>query len=170
MSPTHEFSVHAPSRDAPWVALLSRWVMMTQFLSEPTRPLMIERDAPEIQALLVEGHSEEAESIARRAVAARPEVSGAYDTLGVCLFHLGRHEEAVDCYRTAITLHDCRASAWFNLGASLGELGQWPDAIDAYRACIERDPANESAKYNLSRRLLAQGEWEGVIDDVIADL
>ncbi len=104
------------------------------------------------------GRIEEAISLYRLAVDARPEYALAYLELGNALSAQGSSEEAIQQYEQALTAGPRFAAlAHNNLGNELSALGKPEDAINHYRQAIELNPEYADAHTNLGLALSALG-------------
>jgi serine/threonine protein kinase/tetratricopeptide (TPR) repeat protein len=107
---------------------------------------------------------EEAVDYHRRARAARPEATAAYNNLGLALSAQRRWDEAIDSYEKALQIHPTFAAAHNNLGLALKGKGPWPEASEHFRDAVRLDPKLAPAHFNLGEILAASGEPNSAID------
>ena len=111
------------------------------------------------QALLRAGRLEEAEAMARRAVAAQPRNTDAHALLGVVLDQRGQTGEAEKEYREALRLDDKSTVALANLGVLLGRTGRVDDAVATFERVLKLQPEHEQATFNLGALYAARKEY-----------
>lgn len=106
-----------------------------------------------------QGQVEEGVSLIRRALAAMPANTSAWNNLGNVLLLAGRGDEAADAYERAVTHGDGADAvrALNNLGVLHRKLRRLDRSEQALRHAVERDPACADAWYNLSTTLIKQG-------------
>lgn len=71
---------------------------------------------------LLANHLEQAESLFRMALQAKPDFAEAHDNLGLLLVATGRRAEAIQHHVAAIRLEPKHPQNWFNFGAALNDL------------------------------------------------
>jgi uncharacterized protein (TIGR02466 family) len=113
--------------------------------------------------LLNSGQLALAESIARRMIAAYPQMFVLYNVLGVALEGQRKFSEAAAVYRQAIALDNKIAEIHFNLGVVLGNLGSIEEAIQCYRKAVSLKPGLAVAYFNLGIGLQSLNRWEEAI-------
>jgi tetratricopeptide (TPR) repeat protein len=86
------------------------------------------------------GNLDEALALARKAVAASPQVPQFHDTLGRVLRARGTRAAAIAAFEKATTLPPPLADPWYQLGQLHEEAGNRAGAIAAYRKALELDP------------------------------
>ena len=108
-------------------------------------------------ALMERGQLGEAEAHLRRAVALRPERSGARNSLGTLLAQQGRHAEAEAEFHEALRVAPRLADAAANLGALYAREGKNAEAIALLRQALARAPWLQHARTNLAHALKNSG-------------
>ena len=83
----------------------------------------------------------DAESSARQAIAADPQLPDAYTTLGVILSSTGRKPEAIDAWKKAVELDRSQFNAMYNLWFELAEAGRRDEASTYGRLFVSSAPA-----------------------------
>ena len=116
-------------------------------------------------ALMAQGHWDEAVAAYRKAIALKPDYALAHGNLGGVLGKMGRLDEAVVACRQAIVLEPGHPDAYVNLGTALVERGQIDEAIAAYRQALAYKPDYAEAHSSL---ILAQHFHPGCDARVIA--
>jgi tetratricopeptide (TPR) repeat protein len=104
----------------------------------------------EVQRRLAEGRLDEAERLARDAVAVGPQISECHNALGVTLRVAGRLDEAALAYRAALSIDPVNARAHNNLGDLYRVQGDYPAAIAAIRQALGADAGQVEAWKNLA--------------------
>jgi predicted O-linked N-acetylglucosamine transferase (SPINDLY family) len=102
-------------------------------------------DSVRMMALLASGlhaggASEQAITLLRRVLVARPNFAGAHNDLGVILVGLSRNEEAIASFRRALALTPDAPNVLANLASSLASDGLVSDAVDMLRESLARSP------------------------------
>jgi arylsulfatase A-like enzyme/tetratricopeptide (TPR) repeat protein len=82
----------------------------------------------------------EAESLARQALDADPELAKAYTTLGVILAGTGRKTDAIESWKRAVALDGTEFDALYNLTILLVEAGRVSEARDYAQRFVGRAP------------------------------
>ena len=122
-------------------------------LPESERKTLRDREAARLFAMGAEhqraGRLEEAIPEYTRALALNPNLSEAYNNLGVVLRGTGRPEAAVACYRRAIALRPRNGSSYTNLGNVLRDLGRSQAAVASHQQAVYLEPNNPNALHNL---------------------
>ena len=103
---------------------------------------------------------EEAEALARRAVALNPSYDSPYNTLGAIL--AARHDDvgAEAAFRRAMALAPDRVGAAANLGALYARAGRYGDALPLLQLARAKDPHNPDTRENLRLALHNQAVLE----------
>jgi Tfp pilus assembly protein PilF len=91
------------------------------------------------------GNLDEALELARKAVAAAPQVPQFHDTLGRVLRARGTRAAAIAAFEKATTLPPPQADPWYQLGELYEEAGNRSAAQAAYRKALELDPKSPQA-------------------------
>jgi Flp pilus assembly protein TadD len=99
----------------------------------------------------------EAESLARRAVAANPTYDSAYTTLGTILAARQDDREAEAAFREAMRLAPERLGAAANLGAIYARNRRYAEAMPLLRAAWAKQPDTPGLRTNLAVALRDQG-------------
>jgi tetratricopeptide (TPR) repeat protein len=111
------------------------------------------------------GRHDEAASLLRRVVEARPYDALPWNNLGTSLAESGDMNGAIAAFRRAADLAPQRAAPWFNLGRALDAAGRLDEAHFALTNALARDPAHVSARATLARVL----QFMGLIDEAEAE-
>jgi Flp pilus assembly protein TadD len=109
-------------------------------------------------ALISRGATDEAMSLAKRALELKPDYPEAHNNLALALGQRGQLEEALVHYRRALDLEPGYAEAHNNLGFALAARGQIEEAISHYRRAMAIDPGQAGVHYNLAMAILARGQ------------
>ena len=117
----------------------------------------------EVAALVQAGKFEEAESAARKVVAAMPQDADAHSILGVVLSQRGQMEESERELRIAVQLDPHSTAALANLGVMLTQTGRADEAVGVFEEAVRLAPSNMQASYNLALLYTARKEYERAI-------
>ena len=85
-----------------------------------------------------------------KAIAAQPELPGAYINLGRIHFEGGRLARAERTYREGIKASGGAPLLFYNLGVLLDEVGRRSEALRAYQEALRGDPSLADCHYNLA--------------------
>ncbi|HEY1542668.1 MAG TPA: tetratricopeptide repeat protein, partial [Xanthobacteraceae bacterium] len=107
--------------------------------------------------LRADGHTDEAEAIAQRILAAVPDHGPTLRLLGILRDATGDHAAAADLFARVIELSPDDAEAHYNLATILISLSRQEDAIDHFRRAIALAPDHAKAYSNLSGALRSAG-------------
>ena len=102
-------------------------------------------------------HYRQAVELLQQAAAGAPNRPEIYDTLGSCLYGLGRLDEALAAYQQAVALQPDFAEALSNLSQVLREKQRHDEAIQACQKAITLRPTFPPAFNNLGSALGAKG-------------
>src|SRR6185437_6696158 len=83
---------------------------------------------------------QEAETDARKALAADPSLADAYTTLGVVLSTSGRKPEAIDSWKHAVDLDATQFDALYNLWLELASAGRRDEALTYGQRFVQTAP------------------------------
>ena len=108
--------------------------------------------------LAADGRIAEAESVARRAVANRPDSSRAYVSLGNALSELDRVADAEAAYVRALQIDPANASAHYDLGLLYAAAGRTADAESALDQAARLAPADHVVLAELAAQLARAGK------------
>lgn len=103
------------------------------------------------------GETARAETDLRAAIAARPRMAEAHNTLGLVLAQQDRVDEAIASFRTAATLQPAFAQAWNNMGIALAVSGRLTEALEAFGESVRLQPDSGEAHLNLGSVLADSG-------------
>lgn len=132
--------------------------------AETVDPAMIEAMINRGLSLADLDRLDEATTVARRVVKARPDEARCWYNLGVVLQRRGANEEAELVYREAVRRDPRNAAVLNNLGCVLRRLGRPADAERLHRAALDLAPDFVEALYNLGNAIRLQGR----IDEAVA--
>ncbi|HEV2957814.1 MAG TPA: tetratricopeptide repeat protein, partial [Xanthobacteraceae bacterium] len=104
--------------------------------------------------------NDEAETIARRILAAEPEHRPTLNLLGVLRNEAGDAKEAADLFARLAELAPEDAEAHYNLAVVLGTLERYDEAIVHYERAIARNPNHAKAHSNLGSALRLRGRLD----------
>jgi len=107
-------------------------------------------------------HLQRAEELARRAIAADPELAEAHISLGTSYGVRYDYAQAAEEFREAVRREPQNDLAWDQLSWALA-YKQPPDAVAAEKAAregIRLQPSSPSAQYHLGRALVLQGRYQ----------
>jgi|SRR5688572_13529922 len=93
----------------------------------------------------------------RAAIKARPDLSEAYNNLGVALDHLGERRNAMTAYARAIALDPRDPTAFVNLGRDLARRGQRQRARALFRKALTLRPRDLETKRWVGYALIESG-------------
>jgi len=113
----------------------------------------------------IRGRHDEAASLLRRVVEARPYDALPWNNLGTSLAEGGDMNGAIVAFRRAAELAPQRAAPWFNLGRALDAAGRVDEAHAALTNALARDPAHMAARLTLARVL----QFMGRVDEAEAE-
>ena len=108
-------------------------------------------------ATLLDGHLDEALSLARLAVATDPKYAAAHILLGTVYGNLGRQEEARIAFQAALQLDGRDPAAYVNLGLLELASGNRTISADRFVEALLLDPGSAVARAGLAQ---ARGEPE----------
>ncbi|MBI1398120.1 MAG: tetratricopeptide repeat protein [Betaproteobacteria bacterium] len=120
----------------------------------PVSPDVLKQEGDRLSDL---GRLDEAVRAYRRAVAADPGHAGAWNNLGLVLFHGGDIDGAASSYERALEADPRLVAAWINLAAAQESRGEWELAARSLDAAIAIDPASREARNNAGVNALARG-------------
>ncbi len=109
------------------------------------------------------GRLDEAATLYRQVLAARPDHPDALHLLGVVAHQQGDHARAADCIGRAVALRPGAADYHANLAEAYRALGQLDRAADCCRTALRLQPNYPAAANNLGLVLLAQGRSDEAI-------
>lgn len=95
------------------------------------------------------GHWEEALDFFNQSLKLNPNLAGAWNNRGTCLFHLGRFAEACRSYEVALELDPRNALLHKNYGSVLLALRRYKEAQKAFQQALELEPNLITAKEGL---------------------
>ena len=104
------------------------------------------------------GKLEQAEKLVIKAIAIKPDLAEAHNTLGNILHSLGRLKEAEKSFLTAIKLKPNLGEIYSNLGNVLSDQGNLKEAELISRKGIDIDPNSATAHSNLGSTLMDLGK------------
>ena len=110
--------------------------------------------------LLTEERYEEALEVSRRAIAAQPDITGAYAAAGAALLNLDRLAEAEHILREGLQRQPGERNTLLNLAEVLRQNGEHEEALIHYDSVIEKDPNFINAYVGLGASLNALGRHE----------
>ena len=121
--------------------------------------------------LLVQGRSREAVEIldaaiatSRQAIKVRPDDAGAYQALGLTLWHRGNREEAVAAFRETIRLMPDETAARIYIGRIMDVLGRYDEALGVLSEAVRLRPDDAEAHTRLGNALAATGRVDEAAD------
>jgi tetratricopeptide (TPR) repeat protein len=98
-------------------------------------------------ALMDQGHPEDAVMCYKRAIALKPDYAEAYSNLGTVLTSQDKFDDAVAFYKRAIALKPDYAEAYSNLGLAFHSKGRFDDALAQYGQAIAINPDYAEAHF-----------------------
>lgn len=111
-------------------------------------------------ALIGEGHPEEAIPLLEKAIGIDPEDKAAFNNLGRALIELGRYEEALEPLRRQTEINPEDRWAFNNLGRAMNALGRYEEALEPLRRQLEINSEDKWAHMHLGRALAELGDLE----------
>ena len=105
-----------------------------------------------------QGRADEAEAMARSAIATDPQSADAQVSLGNVLSHLDRAEEAEAAYLRAIHIDPKSASANYDLGLLYSESGRVAEAEAAFQQAALLAPSDRGVLAELAAQLTRNGK------------
>lgn len=115
-------------------------------------------------ALLENGHLEEAVQSCRRALEINPHLVEAHSNLGNALRGLGQLDAAIASYRQALDIQPGFAIVHNNMGNALRGLGRVDEAIASYRQALKLAPRFIEALVNLGNALRSIGRVDEAVE------
>jgi tetratricopeptide (TPR) repeat protein len=115
------------------------------------------------------GQIDRAIQLYQRAITANPQLSAAYQNLGLLLVDRGDVERATQRLTEAVRLEPGDAVARVNLGMTLARRGSLSSAIEQFETAMRIDPASTAAQWNLAMALHASGR-EGEAHDILGKI
>ncbi|HUQ29080.1 MAG TPA: tetratricopeptide repeat protein [Usitatibacter sp.] len=109
------------------------------------------------------GHVDDADRLARQALAMKTGLSGAWNTLGLVALDRGRHEEALTHFQHALAIEPGLAPARMNIGCCEHAVGRDDEAIASFNAALALDPSLAAARYNLGALHHKRGRYAEAI-------
>lgn len=109
----------------------------------------------------LEGRSQDAEALARAAIASAPRRPEFHFSLGRALKMQDRFAEAVDAYRDALRLNEKAPEVLVSLGIAQRRLGQLDAAIASYRRALRLNPGFAEALVNWGNALAEKRVRQG---------
>lgn len=95
------------------------------------------------------------------AVGKNPELSDAWNNLGLSLTAEGKYEKAISALQNATRLKPGDAEAWYNLGYTYGMLGKSEEELASYEKSISLRPNMTVAWRNIGVVRFEQGNYTG---------
>jgi tetratricopeptide (TPR) repeat protein len=117
-------------------------------------------------ALMDQGHFEEAVTAYREAVRQTPDSADAHSNLGLALGAAAFYTEALKECREAVRLQPDAAPVQFNLGQALLRQFQYKEAEAAFREAIRLQPGYPLAVCNLGLALQGQGRLDEALEQL----
>ena len=96
------------------------------------------------------GSYDEALDAFNRAIAVKPNFSGAYNNIGSVFRKLGNTQKALESYKKAIEIQPDLAEAHNNLGNTLRDYKKFSESIQSYKNAINIKPDFAAAHYNMA--------------------
>ncbi len=100
----------------------------------------------------------------RKGVKLGPGNSNLWNSLGVCLVHMGRKKEAIQAFRKAAKLDPSSFMAVYNLGCAYLTANDPHNALKNLKRALEINPENLAAATRLSSILLDRARYKEVTD------
>ncbi len=116
-------------------------------------------------ALVDQGHAEEALPWYRKALATSPLFQPALKGMGVLLAQEDRFPEAVQAYQMFLSVNPDDALVQMNLGAALGRLGRHQEAEKHLQLSVKLDPLSADAHFDLGVELNALGQSRQAVEE-----
>ena len=110
------------------------------------------------------GRLNEAESLYRQILQAKPSHPDANHLLGVLALQAGSNQAAIELITKALRKKPKEAEYHRNLGVALGGLGRLDDAIRSFRKALRLNPRLAEVHYNIGSALQQQGQLEGAVE------
>jgi tetratricopeptide (TPR) repeat protein len=110
------------------------------------------------------GRLTEGEAAARHAVAADPQLAGAWNNLGIILQEAGKFEESLNCLERTLRLRPQDAEVFNNLGNTCKRLGRLAEAQRHWEQALRLRPDYAEPHSNLSNLLCEQGDFSRAAD------
>jgi len=107
--------------------------------------------------LMEAGDPAKAEALLEAVVAAHPDFTDAYNSLGVLAMRRGQHDRAQAAFHRVLELDPTSPRAYANLGTDDLAAHDLNGAVDALKQAVALDPRNFDALYNLGMALDAVG-------------
>jgi tetratricopeptide (TPR) repeat protein len=129
----------------------------------PSKRMLVTDAIAAAGKLCTQGKLDQAESICRQVLQARPDLADAHNVLGVILHRKGQTDDAVASVRRAIKLNDSTPNYYANLGEMERSRGHLDIAAAALNRAVKLNPQSAQAINNLGivcydRREFAKAE------------
>lgn len=110
------------------------------------------------------GQYEKAVGLFTKALAIDPEMTEAYNNLGLTYTEMNDEKKATEAFKKAISLSPELAASYNNLGYVFYRLGSFEEAIEMYNEAIGKSANNSSAYTNLGNAFYKLDRVEDAID------
>lgn len=134
---------------------------------------LLDRDAEQPDALHYLGvirlqteRFDEAVTLIKRAIHARPDYVDAMVNLGFGLNALGRFAEAIEQFEQALDQGSPNAPILANLGGALAHLGRYPEAVNRLEEALEMQPELAETRRSLADVLLRLGRTDNALQEI----
>ena len=110
-----------------------------------------------------QGDIQGAQQLYQQAVAADPNLQGAWRNLGAMLRQQGKTQEALHCTEQALRLDSSDGSLWGNYGNVLRDKGLLEESCKAFREGLKRAPDSKGLLHGLCISLSQSGDHRQVV-------
>ncbi len=134
---------------------------LRQACQSPDAPAIIFSNITEM--LRQQGQLIEAEQMGRQAVARDPQLTGAWNNLGIVLQEMGKLDESLECLKKVVALEPRNPQAHNNLGNTLRRLGDLAGARQHWEQALALRPNYAETYANLANLFNEQGEYDNAL-------
>jgi len=131
---------------------------------QPKTPMTPADAIGRVVSLMNEGKLQQAESICRQIIHARPKWADAHNVLGAVQTRRGQAKEGIKSIRQAIKLNGSVANYYANLGEMLRQEGETDKAITALRRATRLDPNLAQSFNNLGIAYFDKAKFEDAVE------
>lgn len=164
-----------PRREGRWLlrtgALLLACLVVaggTLAVRGPVRALVARRDVTEARHLIAAGRASDARAALHRALARKPDLVAARQTLGALELGEGHLEQAFLQFQALTDQQPLSAEAWLGLAAVRARAGQPAETAAALDQVLDLDPAQVEARSQRAEVRLELDQDEGALFDAAA--
>ncbi|MCK4871162.1 MAG: sulfotransferase [Phycisphaerales bacterium] len=125
----------------------------------------VDKQLQKVDALMRDGHTNEAHALCEQIVASAPDHAGARHRLGVILEHQGQLYEAITALREAVALDGRSGKIRISLGKALLAAREHDEAIDQFKIGCRLDPRKPEPFFQLAVACEAIEDLQGAVEN-----